>query len=123
MDRPKLISPALRERKRYLAYHVISESPLEFTDIANGIWHSLLNVSGELGASKTGLWVMKDLFNASKGTGVIKCRHDAVAILRSSLALIDRIGDSKVIFRVLGVSGTIKSLTSKFLSKVPQKSS
>ena len=37
--------------------------------------------------------------------------------IRASLSLIDRIGDTRVVIKVLGVSGTIKATQMKYFSE------
>lgn len=48
---------------------------------------------------------------------MIRCSHLAVENVRASLALINRIGDVRVIIKVLGVSGTIKAARRKFFGE------
>ncbi|MCD6368093.1 MAG: ribonuclease P protein component 2 [Candidatus Aenigmarchaeota archaeon] len=117
MSKPKILSPTLREKKRYLAFEVISESKLEFEEILNAFWHSLLNLCGEIGTANTNIWFVKDMWNENSQRGVIRCRHDTVEYVRSALALIDRIGDSRVIINTLGVSGTMKVVKRKFFGE------
>lgn len=115
MIRPNILPPTMRDKRRYIAFAIISENKINFNDLSNTIWHCILNYLGELGASKTGAWLIKDSFDEKKQIGLIKCSHDSVEEIRASLALIDRIGDSKVVINVLGISGTIKGARKKFL--------
>lgn len=117
MDRPKPLPPALRERRRYLAFQVLSESKINFNDLSTSIWHSILNLLGEKGASESEIWVSKTIYDEAKQIGLIRCSHTSVESIRAALALIDRIGDIRVIVKVLGVSGTIKAAQAKFFSE------
>jgi len=112
--RPKPLPPSLRGRKRYIAYQVISEDKFIFQDLANSIWHSLLNLLGELGAAEAEIWIAKDTYDEKKQIGIIRCSHDNVEQVRAALALIERIGDVRVIVKVLGISGSIKATKLKF---------
>jgi len=120
-DKPKTLSPTLRSKHRYIAYKVKSERELTYDDLVNSIWHSVMNFLGELGASKTNLWVIKNTYNEKNKTGLIRCDHTQVEQVRASLALIQRIGDVRVIINVLGVSGTIKAARKKFFNDVDLK--
>jgi ribonuclease P/MRP protein subunit POP5 len=115
--KPKPLPPSLRNRRRYIAYQVISESKFIFQDLSNSIWHSLLNLMGELGASQADLWIARDLYDEAKQIGIIRCAHDNVEQVRTALALIERIGDVRVIVKVLGISGSIKATRMKFFGE------
>jgi ribonuclease P/MRP protein subunit POP5 len=115
--KPNILSPTLRLKKRYIVYQVISENKIEFSDIVNAIWNSLLSFAGELNASLSRIWIMKDTWDEEKQIGIIKCAHTAVELVRASLILINRIGESRVLIRILGVSGTIKAAKRKFIQR------
>jgi len=115
--RPKPLPPSLRGRRRYLAYQIISEQKVLFQDLVNGIWHSVLNFLGEFGASEADLWVAKDIYDEKRQVGIIRCSHTSVEQIRTALALVDRIGDIRIVIKVLGVSGTIKATRMKFFGE------
>ena len=115
--RPNPLPPSLRGRRRYIAYEVISEDKILQEDLTNTIWHSILNFLGEHGTSQTNMWIVKDSYDENKQTGLIRCSHDTVERVRASLALIERIGDIRVIIKVLGISGTINAAKIKFFGE------
>lgn len=118
MDRPKHLPPTLRTRKRYVAFQVLSQDKIPMNDVLNSIWHSLLNFLGEYGVGKAGIWIGKSNYDEEKQLGVIRCNHIYVEHIRTALALVERIGDSRAIVKVLGVSGTIKAAKKKFFGEV-----
>jgi ribonuclease P/MRP protein subunit POP5 len=115
--KPKPLSSSLRGSRRYVAYQVISEGKFILQDLINSIWHSLLNLLGEIGTSEADIWVARDVYDEAKQIGIIRCSHDKVEQVRAALALIDRIGDIKVVVKVLGVSGSIKATKMKFFGE------
>ncbi|MFZ3076864.1 MAG: Rpp14/Pop5 family protein [Candidatus Aenigmatarchaeota archaeon] len=115
ISRPKFLPATLREKNRYVAYQVISEQKLLFSDLNSALWNSILNFLGELDSAKMRVWIMKDTYDDAKQTGTIKCAHDYVEHVRSALILIQRIGDVRVAIKILGVSGTMKGARTKFL--------
>jgi len=115
--RPKPLPPSLRGRTRYLAFQVISEEKILLQDLINTIWHSVLNFIGEVGTSESDLRFFKDAYEENKQMGIIRCSHDNVEKVRASLALIQRIGDIKVVFKVLGISGSVKATKMKFFGE------
>lgn len=117
-QRPNILSPTLREKKRYLAYQLIAQQPVAISDLYNAIWFSLLNFLGEIGVAQAEIWLVRDAWSEKKQIGIIKCSHTAVEQVRTALALINRIGDTPVIVRVLGISGTLKGARRKFLGEI-----
>lgn len=116
-EKPNILPPSLRERKRYIAFKIISKEKIDFGNLVNRLWYSLLNLMGEYGTSKCNIWIVKDSWDEKRQIGLIKCNHKHVKHVRAALALIDRIGDTKVIIKSLGVSGTMKAAEKKFLGK------
>ncbi|MFH1473541.1 MAG: Rpp14/Pop5 family protein [Candidatus Aenigmatarchaeota archaeon] len=115
--RPKSLPPSLRGRRRYIAYQVISEEKVLLQDLINSIWHSILNFLGEHGSSEADIWIARDIYDEKKQMGLIRCSHLTVEHIRASLALMERIGDTRVVVKVLGVSGTIKAAKMKFFGE------
>jgi ribonuclease P/MRP protein subunit POP5 len=115
--RPKPLPSSLRGRRRYIAYEVVSEEKVLIDDLMNTIWHTVLNFLGEHGTSKTDMWIAKDTYDENKQMGLIRCSHDNVEQIRASLALIERIGDVRVVFKVLGISGTMNAAKMKFFGE------
>ena len=111
------MSPALRTRRRYLAFQVVSETKILFTDLSIAIWQSILNFLGEFGTSQAEVGIVRNSYNESNQTGLIRCNHLAVENVRAALSLIQRIGDVRVIIEVSGVSGTIKAARTKFFGE------
>ncbi len=109
----KPILPTLREKKRYLAFEIISKSKIkEFSGVSGSIWAYLLSFIGELGAAKAGIWVLSDKYNPETQRGVIKVSHRYVNELKSAIAFIDRIAGQEVIVRSLCVSGMLNKASS-----------
>ena len=61
--KPKPLPSSLRGRRRYIAYQVLSEDKFIFQDLTNSIWHSLLNLLGELGSAQADIWIVKDTYD------------------------------------------------------------
>jgi RNase P/RNase MRP subunit POP5 len=74
------------------------------------IWNTMLDFFGEYGTSWTSMWLIKNLYDEQKQFGVIRCNNKSVAAVLSALGLISRLGDIRVIVKILKVSGTIKGL-------------
>lgn len=111
---PKMLPPTLRERNRYIVFELISGSRFSREDVSKAVWNTLLRFLGELGASRTSLWVMD--WVVEKQTGIVKVNHDSVECVRASLAFMREINDVPVVFHVLGTSGTLKKAREKWVN-------
>lgn len=116
-NKPKPLPSSLRPTRRYIAFQVLSEDKIIYSDLSNAIWHSILNFLGEMGASEAEIWLVKNLYDDTKQAGIIRCSHRYVEKIRAALSLIERIGDSRIVIKVLGVSGTIKATLMKYFSE------
>ncbi|MBI2971578.1 MAG: ribonuclease P protein component 2 [Candidatus Aenigmarchaeota archaeon] len=116
MPEPKILPPTLRAKKRYIVFEAISESPIQYNDLVNALWSSLLAFLGELETSEAKLWIIQNLYDEKTQRGVIKCKHNYVEHLRAVLALITVIGETRAALKIHGVTGTIKSARTKYLA-------
>ncbi|KYK35675.1 MAG: hypothetical protein AYK18_02820 [Theionarchaea archaeon DG-70] len=117
MKKLKILLPSLREKKRYIAFQVVSERGEEFTysDLEAAIWNTMLDFLGEYGVSKTSVWLLKDCWDQKTQKGILRCNHKSVQEVIASLGLIDRLGDNRITFKVLKISGTIMSIKERFM--------
>ncbi|MFB6192771.1 MAG: Rpp14/Pop5 family protein [Candidatus Nanohaloarchaea archaeon] len=106
----KQLPPTLRQDQRYLKFQIHSENSVDFSDTVEVIWGSVLGYLGEKDASKANIWIIKNLFDEKKKSGVIRVRSDMVTDLRAALLFIDSINGQKAFISVEKVSGTVKSL-------------
>jgi|SRR3989338_10765075 len=100
----KPLLPTLKEKKRYLAYEVISK-PLKFNVVSKAVWDNILGYIGTKGTAKAGIWLLNDKYKNNKG--IIRVTNKYVDDLKASLALIKKINNEDVIVRSLGVSGIL----------------
>jgi ribonuclease P/MRP protein subunit POP5 len=111
MVKKKVMSllPSLRERKRYLAFEVISKRDIKDSKlVSNLIKTNCLKFLGELGMAKAGIQIIK----YENNKGLIRINHKHLDEVRASLALIN---EKDTIFTSLGVSGIIKKAENKYL--------
>ena len=116
-DTPKILPPTLRDKKRYLAFEIISERPVTFENVIEAFWSSLLSFLGEVGTSRTNVWFVKDAWDSSRQRGLVRCEHTEVDNVRVALALITGVAGARVVPHSLGVSGTMDGARKKFLGE------
>jgi ribonuclease P/MRP protein subunit POP5 len=101
--------PSMREKKRYVVFRVISEGRIGYPEVRDALWNSLTHWIGEAGLAKAGVKIVKNLWNQPEQTGFIQVSPKFVDNVKVALGLIHQIGDQRVIFQSIRVSGTIKS--------------
>jgi len=102
--RRKPLLPSLKEKKRYVAFEVMSEKTLKFEFVTNEIVNEITNYIGKLGYEKMGLIFLKDWSN---NKGIARVNNKYVDHLKASFVLIDK---TNFMIRSLMVSGTLKKL-------------
>ena len=103
----KPLLPSLREKKRYIAFEVISKDKADYSIIEKSILDSAKEYIGTLNLGKAGLMFLKNKYNKEKQTGIIKVNNKYLDHLRVSLALVN---NQAMIIRSLGASGILKKL-------------
>ena len=112
----KPILPSLREKKRYLAFEIISKERLsELNAVSNAIHSASMQFMGYLDAAKAGVMMLSNKWNPSTQRGIIKVGHRHADAMKASLAFISRIENKEVICRSLGVSGILKKAENNYL--------
>ena len=139
------LMPTLRSKKRYLVFTLqicdtltdklnetnnktkvdkeknpfsISTNSLELKEFIKALNSRILYLYGVVGASEIDARLLKNYYFSNEGKGVkgiVRCNAKYVEKLRYALITIDNIEGKKVSVDVVGVSGTIKSATSKYL--------
>ena len=113
---PKLLPPSLRPNKRYIAFEIISERAVEYNEFVTAVWTSMFSFLGDIGAADAKVWFVHNLYDDKSQKGLLKCTHDSVEKIRVVLSLIRIVGETKSIVKILGVTGTIKSAKTKYLT-------
>ncbi len=116
MTKIKPVIPSLREKKRYLAFEIISGNKLSINDVKEAIINAVSRFLGEFGSSKAGIIFLDDKYNEKTQRGIIKVNRKQVDNLKSALILIKKIKNEDIIFRSIGVSGILKKATGKYLN-------
>ncbi len=98
-------------RPRYLAIRIESEETFEEDDVKDAFWNAVLQLFGEYGTSKAGLF----LINYDKQTkqAVLRCSHKALPMVHAAVVSITKMKGKATVFHVLRISGTIKALNKK----------
>jgi len=107
--------PSMKGKKRYIIFRIHTDMELDFENVKNSIWNSLTEWIGEADLGKANVAVIRNLWNSKEYTGFIQCNSKYVDAIKVGLSLIHHVGDAKVIFQTMRVSGTIQSGKTKSL--------
>jgi ribonuclease P/MRP protein subunit POP5 len=114
--RLKPVLPSLREKKRYLVFEVISKEKIsDISLVSSAVSECSLQFMGQLGAAKAGVMMLNNKWDAQLQRGIIKVSHKHVDSLKSALFFAEKISNTEVIFRSLGVSGILKKAEDRYL--------
>lgn len=111
--RMKPLLPSLREKKRYLAFEIISKKRVD-NMVNKQISESCLRFLGTKGAAEAGLIFLK--YDKEKQKGLIRVNHRYLHNLKAALALISEIGNEEVIVRSVGVSGILNKAEERYIA-------
>src|SRR3989338_606948 len=112
----KSLLPSLREKKRYVAYEVISKN--KFYDafhVNKAILDAAKSFLGNIGMARAGIIAMNDQWNEDMQRGVIRVNNKHVDDLKASLVFAGNIEGKEAIDRSIGASGILKKARQKYL--------
>ena len=96
--------PSLREKKRYLAFEMLSESAVSRRDFIDELERSASSLLGDIGSSECGL----KMLSFDRTGGIIRCARTKTELMRAVLATINRVRGVRVAVHVIGSSGSVK---------------
>jgi len=106
MKRLKPLLPTLKEKKRYLAFEIISKDQIkQFSEVSESIWAATLGFLGTSGTADLGINVITYDFESKKG--LIRVSHKGLDQLKASIMFIKNIEKKPVIVRSIGASGIL----------------
>ena len=113
----KPILPSLREKKRYLAFEVVSKARIrDFATLKTAILTSLSSFLGVFNMAKAGTILLEDTWDRKKQRGLIRVNHRYVDDVKFALMRIDKIKRQSIIIRRLGVSGILKKAYNRYIA-------
>lgn len=107
----------LRPRWRYLAIAIEGwpDASVGRRDFQRSLWFAAQNLLGDVGSADADLTVLR--FSVENGTGesIVRVRRGEVERARAAMACIHEIDGQAVGLKVLGVSGTVRACSEKYL--------
>jgi ribonuclease P/MRP protein subunit POP5 len=106
--------PTLRDKKRYLAFEVMSEQVITRQQLIKEILNSTHSLFGDVGCGE----INPALLSFEGRYGILRCSREKTSEARVALACINNIRGIPVSIFVLGISGTIKGAMEKFIQQI-----
>ncbi|HHE36466.1 MAG TPA: hypothetical protein ENL16_01475 [Candidatus Woesearchaeota archaeon] len=100
------LKPSMREKKRYVAYEIMSDKPVRGGDKA--LIRRINELLGVFSTSKAGVMSVK--YNNARQRGVLRVDRKFVDHIRSCFVMIKHLNNEEVLIRTLRVSGMINKL-------------
>lgn len=111
----KRLPSSLREKKRYIAFRVASDEAASKDEVAKGILREVNSFLGELSTARLKLRVLE--FEEQERQGFLVCSSKEAGRVKACLCLVSQLNGKKARIDVLGTSGTVRALKTKFLNK------
>ena len=112
IKRQRALLPALKERKRYVVYEVLSEGTIKLTDVQREIESSFSKFFGVTGAAKAGLMYLDDW---KKKKGIVRVSHKYIDHLKSSFCFVKKVNSEDVVIKSVGISGILKKARNNYM--------
>ena len=100
------LKPSMREKKRYMAYEIVSNKPVQGADKA--LISRINELLGVFNTGKAGVTGMK--YNPGKQRGILRVNRKFVDYIRSCFVMIKNLNNEEVLIRTLRVSGMINKV-------------
>jgi len=109
----KILPPTLREKKRYLALQIISETRASRNQFLKELQYSIASLVGDVGLSESRL----QLLYFDGRFAIVRCVPKKIWVVRAGIAAITGINKRRIAVRVIGIGGTVRSVTEKYKDK------
>ena len=107
--------PTLRDRKRYLAFKIISRGRITNVEaLKRAIFTAFTDLHGSIAAGEAGIIMLENHFSNNKG--ILRVNHTHTDQLKSAMAFVTDVGDQEVIMATVGISGILKKALSKYIA-------
>jgi len=102
-------------RRRYLALRAEGDRRFDERDLMDAVWNMVFRLFGEVGASETGLSMVKGA--GADGVVVVRCSHNTLGMIRAAVAAVTEFYGERMVVRVVEVSGTLSGLRQKLAKR------
>lgn len=112
----KALLPSLREKKRYLAFEVLSDKKLKESSVRQAVWNASLSYHGVKGTAQAGLVMVPEQWNEAQQRGLVKVNHKQVDAMKAAMLFITHIEHQPAIVKSRGVSGVLRKAVNRYIA-------
>lgn len=108
----KPLSSSLREKKRYLAYQVITPNnqPLTHDVVEEAIRSTYGKVYGSYNVGSAGIMPLSEYYDPQNNVGIVRVHNNYVKQVQASLPFVTEINNTPVIIKSLLRSGVLNKI-------------
>ncbi len=103
-----MLLPSLRQKKRYIAFEILSDRHFSFVEIKEEVRAALDRFLGSFGSAQASPMIISQRFDEQQQRFIIKVNNTFVDEVKMALIVCTHIKHSPVIIRSLLTSGTLK---------------
>ena len=103
----KPLLPSLKEKKRYIVFEILAQTPVTDHDVYASIADAVYHVSGVRGLAEAGMQFIPERWNMSKQRGVVRVHHTATDTVKAAFPFIRSVARKKAIVRSIATSGIL----------------
>ncbi len=98
------------DRQRYVLFEILSQKNTKYEkkQIEDLVWKEIGYHFGSVGSSRVGLYFSH--YDLESQIGIIRCTNHSLQSIRAVFSFITEIENERVLFHIMKVSGTIRSL-------------
>lgn len=116
--RLKILPPTLRQKKRYIALKIYSDTELSREESIQILWNSMLNTYGEIESSRINIWLVDfaEVENDKRFEydAIVRCNRGYEKKALMAFHTISNYRKNPIVVHTISTSGTINSLKDKF---------
>ena len=105
--------PTLRDKKRYMAFEVMSEQVISRAELSHEIFASACSLFGDAGCSD----INSSLLSYDGKYGIVRCAKGKTKEIRAALACISKVRGTRISILTLWIAVTIKGAMEKFIQQ------
>ena len=106
----RMLSPILRQKKRYLLMEIKCSKKLSFNEISKLLNKKIIYFIGVIDYTNSNFWILKDKFNFDKQTIVLRVSTKLLKKTITASKLINKFDNLEIELNILKITSTLKKI-------------
>ncbi len=112
----KPLLPSLKEKRRYIAFEVITGAQVGEDDVYDAVRASMHQLVGDLGMAAAGLQFVRERWSSRRLRGIARVSHRSVDHFKASLVFVQQVKQHPAAVHSLGVSGILAKAAQQYIA-------